>query len=108
LRVPFCIFFDAFEAHELERFDKSLALLRVTDGSPSPEKSRAKATRSLMRPGLFVEATEGLNRGVDGILGLCFVRDVERNSPYTLSEVASDFNESLRIAGRGHDAVSGF
>jgi hypothetical protein len=51
-----------------------------------------------------------LNRGVDGVLSLAslpFVRDVERNSPYTLSELASDFDQLLRIAARGHDTVSG-
>jgi hypothetical protein len=54
-----------------------------------------------------VEATENLNRDVDGALGLRFVHDVEGNSPHTLSELASNFGELLRIAGRGHDAVSG-
>jgi hypothetical protein len=54
-----------------------------------------------------VQATEGVNRGIDSILGPRFVRDVERNSPYTLSELASDVDELLRITGRGHDAVPG-
>jgi hypothetical protein len=48
-----------------------------------------------------------LNRGTHGVLGLRFVRDVERNSPNTLSELASDLDELLRTAGRGYDAVSG-
>jgi len=54
-----------------------------------------------------VEATESFDRGVDSVLGLSFVRDIERNSPHTFPELASEINKMLRIAGRGHDAVPG-
>jgi len=48
-----------------------------------------------------VEATEGFDRYIDGVLGLRFVRDVERNGSHTLSKLASYIDEMLRIAGRG-------
>ena len=54
-----------------------------------------------------VEAAEGFDRRRDSIVGLRLVRDVERNNPYTLSELASDLDELFRITGRGHNAVSG-
>jgi len=53
-----------------------------------------------------VEATESFDRRVDVILGLRFIRDVERYSPYTRSELTTDIDELLRMAERGHDAVS--
>jgi hypothetical protein len=53
-----------------------------------------------------VEATEGFDRCIDGVLCLRFVRDVERNGPHTLCKLASDIDEMLGIAGRGHDAVT--
>jgi hypothetical protein len=55
-----------------------------------------------------VEATEGLDRFIDGALCLSFVRDVERNGPHALSKLASEIHEMLRIAGRGQYAVPGF
>ncbi len=55
-----------------------------------------------------IEATEGSNRYIDGVLCLLFVRNVERNGPHTLSKLASKIGEMLRIAGRRYYAVSGF
>ena len=54
-----------------------------------------------------IQATKGLNRGTDGAVGLLsFVTSTE-TIRYTLSELASDLDELFRIAGRGHNAVSG-
>jgi hypothetical protein len=55
----------------------------------------------------YVDATEGFDRGFDGVLGLRLVRYVERHSPYTLSKLTRDFRETLRIARRGLHSVAG-
>jgi len=67
----------------------------------------ASSLRAATSLGKDAQAAEGFDRRVDGVRDLRFVRDVERNSPYTQSELASDLDQLLRIAGRGHNAVSG-